>query len=441
MSCCSNPSQYQPSNPISDNDIVKAVNDAYSAKAKVGTTTTYAKNVAESFGYTEEELKSIPDEAHLGLSCGNPVATANIKEGEVVLDLGSSGGIDVFLAASKVGPTGQAIGLDMSTDMINLARKNANKQNLLPPRVSFVQTLLTEDLPVVSDSVDVILSNCVINLLPLAGKAKVLKEAHRVLKPGGRIVLDDIVAKEPLPENVRNDLSAYVGCISGAIELNEYKKLLEDAGFKNSLFVDTKSNLNVYYTAGSSTDKSTIGCCSPAPKSESVNAPPSFDANLWVASYQIYATKEGTPDPNAEKLETALLRSWDAYPRPQSTPAAVTADEIAKLVRDASKTPSDFAVIDVRRNDYAGGHVRGSHQHAAQTFYDNLSAFTEKFGKTNQVIFYCQSSNGRGPRCAAWYQDYLNQIGNEESTAYVLQGGIKGWLSKFGGQNDLIDRD
>jgi ubiquinone/menaquinone biosynthesis C-methylase UbiE/rhodanese-related sulfurtransferase len=435
MSCCPPNPQSKPA--LSDEELLKAVDDVYSLKAKEGTSSTYANSVAKAFGYTEEQLRSIPEEAHMGLSCGNPVATASLKEGETVVDFGCGGGIDIFLAASKIGPTGQAIGLDQSADMIARARKNAKRQNLNPPQVSFVQAALTEDLPIKSDSVDVIISNCVINLLPLSGKAAVLKEAYRVLQPQGRMVLDDIIAKKPLPENIRNDLSAYVGCISGALEETEYRQLLHDAGFKDVLFADTKSDLNIYYEAGAGTEASNTGCCT----TPSVNIPPSFDVNIWVASCQIYALKDGSPNPSVEKEETALKSLWVAYPKAQSSPMIIHADEVAELIRDNTKTIADYAVIDVRRNDHGGGHVRGSYQCNAETFYDELATFFDKFGNTKQVIFYCGSSTGRGPRCAGWYQDYLKEKETRTSTAYVLDGGVKGWLAKFEGQEEFVDKD
>ncbi|KAH9481820.1 Arsenite methyltransferase [Psilocybe cubensis] len=419
-------------------NIVEIVNEAYSDRARQGAPVDYANKVAEAFGYTEEQLRSVPENAHMGLSCGNPVAAATIKEGETVVDLGSGGGIDVLLAADKVGPTGKAIGLDMSQDMISLARKNAAKKGLKPPQVAFVQALLTEPLPIEPDSVDCILSNCVINLLPFDGKAHLLKEVHRILKPGGRIVLDDIIAKKELPGYIKDDLASYVGCISGALLLEQYKSLLNDA---DVLFVDNKSDLSVYYQqsdSNSGCSTTTTGCCTPAPRGSKAQRP-SYDVNEWAASYQIYAKKEGGPVPNPP---TALLRWWDAYPTVKSSPASMTAEEVASLIRGEGDA-GEFAVIDVRRNDHAGGHVRGSHNHHAQTFFDELPAFYERFKDTKKVIFYCQSSNGRGPRCAGWYQDYLNSKANHDnkSTAYVLKGGIKNWLSKFEGQEDLVDAD
>ncbi|KAF8909647.1 arsenite S-adenosylmethyltransferase [Gymnopilus junonius] len=427
---------HTPNALTSPEDIIGVVNAAYSAKAKEGVAAS-CKSL-----WIYEELSSVPEGAHMGLSCGNPVATASIKEGETVVDLGSGGGIDIFLAAEKVGPTGQAIGLDMSNDMIDLARKNAAKKGLKPPQVAFVNALLTEPLPIESDSVDCVLSNCVVNLLPYDGKANLLKEVHRILKPGGRIVLDDILAKKHLPDNIKNDLASYVGCIGGAIQVEEYKALLKEAGLTNTLFVDTKNDLSVYYQGS----RDAASCCAPAASSCCTPAPPAFiafsqsgtDIYNLIASYQIYALKDGTPTAEPSKV---LSRWWDAYPATQSSPPSITAEELITLKRDPASA-SDFAIIDVRKGDHAGGHVRGSHNWFAQSFYDDLPAFYEKFKDTPKVIFYCQSSNGRGPRSAAWYQDYLNSIGDDQkSAAFVLKGGIKNWLANFKEEKDLIDFD
>ncbi|KAF8626489.1 hypothetical protein AX17_006545 [Amanita inopinata Kibby_2008] len=426
------------SSGLSKEDIVQVVTDNYSSKAKQTVSPGYARTVAEALGYTKEQLEGIPDGANMGLSCGNPVATASLKEGEHVLDLGSGGGIDVFLAASKVGPTGQVVGLDNSMDMVELARQNAAKQNFKSPNVSFVQASLTENLPITSDSVDCILSNCVINLLPLAGKAGLMKEAHRVLRPGGRMTLDDIVAKNPLPDNILNDLKAYVNCISGAITLDEYKQLFADAGFQGVSFVATNRDLNVYYEGNANKGRS---CCR-ATATGQVPTKPDYDANEYVASYQIRALKSGDVSTDTKPLPDVLLRHWDAFPTVKASPPPLTAEEVLSLIRDPSSSSTDYAVVDVRRNDHAGGHVRGSHQCPAQTFHNDLPQFFDKFKNTEKVIFYCGSSNGRGPRCAGWYQDYLDTVGQERaSKAYVLEGGIRGWLSKYKGQDDLVDYD
>ncbi|ETW80153.1 hypothetical protein HETIRDRAFT_322938, partial [Heterobasidion irregulare TC 32-1] len=395
------------------------------------------QQVAEAFGYSLQDLQSVPVESHLGLSCGNPIAAASIKGGENVLDLGSGGGIDVFLAASKVGAQGHVIGLDMSPDMVARARLNAEKNNLRPPRVAFVQAQLTEPLPIVSDSIDCVLSNCVINLLPGSRKASILKEIYRVLRPGGRLVLDDIIAKQPLPEYIRNDLASYVSCISGAIQVDEYRVLLAAAGLEDVVFVDTKGDINVYYQ----TQPASSPCCSPAASSGPSKPTPDFNANEWVASYQIYAIKPQLEDYDPQAGPTApLLRWWDAYPDSESADLpSLSAQAVAELVRD--KTRKDFAVIDVRRNDHAGGHVRSSYQCPAQTFYDDLPEFYQRFKEVEKVVFYCGSSNGRGPRCAGWYRKHLMAVGNAKSQAYILEGGIKAWLKEFAHIDELVDTD
>ncbi|KIJ59978.1 hypothetical protein HYDPIDRAFT_117886 [Hydnomerulius pinastri MD-312] len=427
-----------------DEGIIKAVNEAYSNIAREGPDRTYAEKVANAFGYSAAELQSIPTASHLGLSCGNPVAKATIKEGETVLDLGSGGGIDIFLAAAKVGPTGQAIGLDMSDDMIALARRNAANGGLKPPQVAFVKALLTEDLPIQSNSIDCVLSNCVINLLPTEGKKTLMKEVHRVLKPGGRVVLDDIIASKPFPDSLRSNLAAYIGCISGAFLLSEYQDLMESAGFNETLFTESLSDLNIY------TQGDYIGCCAPTTEKSGCCGPakPAVsdlagigDLNKWAKSYQIYARKSDSPVPTEPAPTSALNNWWDAYPTPTSSPSSVTCSKVADLIRNPNQGKEDFVVIDVRRNDHAGGHVRGSVQCPAQTFYDDLPRFYDQYKDTKQVIFYCGSSNGRGPRCAKWYQDYLNKEGNSQSQAIVMEGGVKEWLSAYKGQEDLVDRD
>ncbi len=177
--------------------------------------------------YSSEELGDLPQDAILAsLGCGNPTLLAQLNEGETVLDLGSGGGIDVLLSAKRVGPTGKAYGLDMTDDMLELARENQRKSGL--KNVEFLKGAI-EQIPLPDKSVDVILSNCVINLS--GDKPQVLREAFRVLKPGGRFAVSDTVTTGELPERLKNDLAAWSGCISGALEVEEYKRFLEEAGF------------------------------------------------------------------------------------------------------------------------------------------------------------------------------------------------------------------
>jgi len=181
---------------------------------------------AVDLGYSKEEISKIPEGANMGLGCGNPAAVASLKPGETVLDLGSGGGIDCFVAASAVGETGKVIGVDMTPDMVSKARKNAEKAGL--KNVEFRLGEI-EHLPAEDRSVDAIISNCVINLSP--EKGEVFREAYRVLKPGGRLAVSDIVATAPLPEEVRKDLSLISACVGGAATVESIKKMLEETGF------------------------------------------------------------------------------------------------------------------------------------------------------------------------------------------------------------------
>jgi len=178
--------------------------------------------------YDETETIGLPKQAVLAsLGCGNPTALAELHAGETVLDLGSGGGIDVLLSARRVGPTGKAYGLDMTDEMLALARENQRKAGL--ENVEFLKGDI-EQIPLPSASVDVIISNCVINLS--ADKRRVLQEAHRVLKPGGRLAVSDVVVRGPLPPAVRRSVEAWVGCVAGALEEQEFKVLLAEQGFE-----------------------------------------------------------------------------------------------------------------------------------------------------------------------------------------------------------------
>lgn len=186
-----------------------------------------AKKFAQSIGYSEAELRVIPNEANLALSCGNPTALASLKEDEVVLDLGSGAGFDCFLAANKVGPSGKVIGVDITPDMIEKARNNARQHGT--ENVEFRLGEI-ENLPVADHCVDVVISNCVINLS--ADKSSVFQEIYRVLKPGGRIAISDIALLKKLPQSVEENIAAYVGCVGGALLVEEYKKIVQSSGLK-----------------------------------------------------------------------------------------------------------------------------------------------------------------------------------------------------------------
>jgi ubiquinone/menaquinone biosynthesis C-methylase UbiE len=183
---------------------------------------------AVALGYTEEDLKNVPSESNLALGCGNPHLHARLKSGDVVLDLGSGGGLDCFLAAQQVGPTGRVIGVDMTPEMIEKARANAAKANIMNVEFRLGEI---EHLPVADNSIDVIISNCVINLSPQ--KANVFAEAFRVLKPNGRLAIEDIIAVKELPDAMRHDLLSISCCVGGAMMKEEIEQLLLSAGFVN----------------------------------------------------------------------------------------------------------------------------------------------------------------------------------------------------------------
>lgn len=195
----------------------------------------YSTQLAESLGYDLEELSTLPEGANMGLSCGNPVALATLHPGEIVLDLGSGGGFDVFIAGRKVGPTGHAIGVDMTPEMVSKARQNlATYQE--QTQLNNVEFRLgeIEHLPVADNSVDVVISNCVINLSP--DKSQVWREIARVLKPGGRVSVSDIALLKPLPEAAQASIEALVGCIAGAVLVEETKAMVRSTGLVNSTF-------------------------------------------------------------------------------------------------------------------------------------------------------------------------------------------------------------
>ena len=291
QSCCG-PTCCGGDKPSSATSITDVVREKYGAMASatVSTNNDGVKAVAEAFGYSEDELNSIPAEANLGLSCGNPTATANLRAGEVVVDLGSGAGLDVFLAAAKVGPTGRAIGIDMTPEMIDRAKRNAA---IGPGGKSFTNVEFhlssIDDLPLPDASVDVIISNCVINLVP--DKSKVFAEMFRVLKPGGRVAVSDIALKRALPDELARSVAAYVGCIAGAIEISQYESQLKSAGFESVAIVDAKSDLNAYSKA-----EGQSACCSPSTDKDNVHEGlakliEQHDVNDYAASVKIFATK------------------------------------------------------------------------------------------------------------------------------------------------------
>jgi len=191
--------------------------------------------ISRKIGYTDQHLDEIPSEANLGLGCGNPTAIASIRAGETVLDLGSGAGLDCFLASAEVGPEGRVIGVDMTPNMIEKANRIAKKHGYR--NVEFRQGEI-EHLPVDDGSVDLIISNCVINLSP--DKEQVFRETFRVLQPGGRLFFSDIVLIGELPERIRASVAAYVGCLSGAIQKEEYLRMIGETGFSHVRIIDEK---------------------------------------------------------------------------------------------------------------------------------------------------------------------------------------------------------
>ena len=309
--------------------VTDAVRKGYGTVAKSGLSSDQGniKGIANAFGYSDEELASIPAEANMGLSCGNPVAMASIKEGETVVDLGAGGGLDVFLASKSVGPDGMAIGIDMTGDMVSLARKNAQKGGY--ENVKFYLAEI-EHMPIPDASVDCVISNCVLTLCE--DKDVALKEVFRILKPGGRLAISDIALRKELPEAIKKEVAAWTGCIAGALTIDENRAALERAGFGGVDIQDAHSDLNAYKDGGHaaccgpdsmadmSGDESGSGCCGggepepvkqetgccggsaePAEKTDAQVASDyhdsmsdlleSFDVNEYAGSFKIFALK------------------------------------------------------------------------------------------------------------------------------------------------------
>lgn len=282
------------------------------ARGQLSNDSAAVRSIASAFGYSDDELNRLPAEANMGLSCGNPVALAGIRAGEVVLDLGCGGGMDVFLAARQVGPSGRVIGIDMTAEMLERAR--AGQQKLGLTNVEFRQSTI-DRLPLPDNSVDCVISNCVINLAP--DKLAVFREILRVLKPGGRVALSDIALKQPLPEKVKQSVEAYVGCIAGAILIEDYRSALEQAGFSSVVVTDTGADLKAYAAASDG------GCCGGGTCGPDTAAEPkslhdglaaimqSFDANAFAAAVRVHALKR----PSTQTLN--VIPVLNVLPAPQ----------------------------------------------------------------------------------------------------------------------------
>jgi len=223
---------------MKDSEIKKTVREGYARIAKQGSCCSSpvssccgspgsVQDVSKQIGYTKEELEAVPQGANLGLGCGNPVALASLREGETVVDLGSGAGFDCFLAASRVGKTGRVIGVDMTPEMIEKARENAEKGSYTNVEFRLGEI---EHLPVADNTANTVISNCVINLAP--DKSIVFEEVFRILRPGGRLMVSDIVLLKELPDFIKNSAAAYIGCISGALMKEEYIAIIKAAGFR-----------------------------------------------------------------------------------------------------------------------------------------------------------------------------------------------------------------
>jgi len=291
--------------------LTEAVRTKYAAVAagSLDNESKGVRQVAEAFGYSTEELNAIPSGANVGLSCGNPTAFASLKPGEVVVDLGCGGGLDVFLAAQKVGATGKAIGVDITPEMIDRARRNAQLGLDGTPYRNVEFHLATIDkLPLPDASVDCVISNCVINLAE--DKPAVFREIARVLKSGGRLAVSDIALKKDLPPEIAGDVAAYIGCIAGAIFIDEYRRRLKDAGFAGVDVVDSMADLNAYSavdgqsaccspamtTESNGLDVVDVDCCSPSSNDVVIHDGlarwlAKYDLNDYAASVKVYAVK------------------------------------------------------------------------------------------------------------------------------------------------------
>ena len=221
---------------MKEKEIKRAVKEGYARIAKQATSNYSLKSccncpdvpeeVCKRMGYSDEEISAVPPESNLGLGCGNPVALASIKSGETVLDMGAGAGFDCFLASSHVGPDGKVIGVDITSEMVDKARANAKKAGYT--NIDFRQGDL-ENMPVADNYVDIVISKCVITQVP--NQRLVFKEAFRVLTPGGRLAISDVVLTRALPEFVKNSTKAYIGCLAGAIMKDEYLQIIKNVGF------------------------------------------------------------------------------------------------------------------------------------------------------------------------------------------------------------------
>ena len=277
------------SEPNNAESIHTKVREGYSAIARQGGSccgpaksccgSSNAQAVATAVGYNEAELAVLPEGANMGLSCGNPTALASLKPGEVVLDLGSGGGFDVFIAGSKVGATGRVIGVDMTPDMLTKARNNiATYRNRTGLNNVEFRLGEIEHLPVADNTVDVIISNCVINLSP--DKPQVWREIARVLRPGGRVAVSDLALLQPLPANIMEMIEALVGCIAGAVLIKETERMAKEAGLVDIVLTEKHGYIDAL------TDWK-----DPLFQKILEHLPPNAKMSEYIASVEVTATK------------------------------------------------------------------------------------------------------------------------------------------------------
>ena len=259
------------------------VNEHYSKVAVTESDPELRRHVALEAGYTEEDLALIPPEASLGLGCGNSVHAAALQPGEKVVDIGCGAGMDVFLAGGRVGPTGLAVGVDFSVEMIKKGTELAKKY--AKTNVEFYNCS-ADAMPFPSNTFNVIISNCVLNLVP--DKQKAFQEIYRVLKPGGRFVVSDIVLKKPLPPDLASDLGAIVGCVGRAVEAESYKTSLEGVGFKNVSVEDKKKDLESMFTKYERTVNICACCTSCCPAATALSK---YKINEYAMSCTVTAYK------------------------------------------------------------------------------------------------------------------------------------------------------
>ena len=321
--------------------MVDTVKSHYAAVAESTASVPAAdlKAVAAAFGYTAEQLAAIPATANLGLSCGNPTAMAGLQPGETVLDLGCGAGLDVFLAAPKVGPRGKAIGIDMTPAMIQRARENARRGPDGRPYENVEFHLAAIDqLPLPDGSVDCVISNCVINLVP--DKPAVFREIMRVLKPGGRLAISDIALKKQLPEDLAKNVSAWVGCIAGAVFIEEYRSQLRDAGFAHVEVIDSGADLNAWSAAGTS-----AACCA-----SSLDAPSGPQSPLEVLACGCGSRPPGRPGGRLDKVPLVSGQASGAASPSEAKPAPGLRAGLTELIEhhDLNKYAASVKVFAVK---------------------------------------------------------------------------------------------